>query len=372
MIIRENIPLASLTTMRLGGPARYVIEIESESDIEPAFDFARSHNLPFFILGGGANTIAHDEGFNGVIIKNAMQSIEILEGAEETKGQKDPFERPLWTGDGAGETPARAQSRVREAATAGPVQIAIMGGTIWDDAVAFACAHGLTGIEALSKIPGLAGAAPVQNIGAYGQDISDTFISARVYDTKTHEFKILSATDFHFSYRHSIMNTTEQNRYFVISVTFSLHHGQMSRPFYNSVESYIAAHNITDFSPASIRQIVSAIRADKLPDPTTKPSAGSFFKNIYLTEEEAAVAESKGYPVYRGHDGLKINSGWLIESCGLKGQLLHGFRINPKSALVLINESATSYNDLVAARTEIINQVKAKFGYTLEQEPIEL
>ena len=336
MVIRENIPLASLTTMRLGGPARYVIEIKSESDIEPAFDFARSHNLPFFILGGGANTIARDEGFNGVIIKNAMTGIEITDNP------------------------------------AGPVQILVMGGTIWDDAVAFACAHGLTGIEALSKIPGLAGAAPVQNIGAYGQDISDTFVSARVYDTKTREFKILSATDFHFSYRHSIMNTTEQNRYFVISVTFSLHHGQMSRPFYNSVESYIAAHNITDFSPASIRQIVSTIRADKLPDPATKPSAGSFFKNIYLTEEEAAVAESKGYPVYRGHDGLKINSGWLIESCGLKGQLLHGFRINPKSALVLINESATSYNDLVAARTEIINQVKAKFGYTLEQEPIEL
>ena len=332
MKISENIPIKELTTMRIGGPARYVLEVDNPSEIPEAYEFAKSKNLPVFILGGGANTIARDEGFAGVIIKYTKTGI-----------RQDP----------------------RYIITA-------MGGELWDNVVAFACERGLTGIEALSKIPGLAGAAPVQNIGAYGQELADTFVSAEVYDTKTNEFKTLNKSDFGFSYRKSILNSTEKNRYFVISITLELQKGEMERPFYNSIEKYIEANNITDFSPQSIREIVSSIRADKLPDPAKIPSAGSFFKNIYLTEEEAKTAEEKGYPVYHGHDGYKINSGWLIEQAGFSDKLLHGIRVNKKAALVLINESAKSYNDLAAARTEIINAVKEKFGYTLEQEPNEI
>ena len=136
--------------------------------------------------------------------------------------------------------------------------------------------------------------------------------------------------------------------------------------------AYIAEHNITDFSPQSIRSIVSAIRADKLPDPLEIASAGSFFKNIYLSREEAEKAEEKGYPVHHGQDGHKINSGWLIEQAGFKGQLLHGIRVNEKACLVLINESATSYQDLKKARDEIASTVYDKFGYWLKQEPEEL
>lgn len=331
MKIQENIPISTLTTMRLGGPARYVIEIESPDDIPAAYDFAESKNLPVFILGGGANTIGHDEGFDGVIIINCIKGIDINNNL-----------------------------------------ITAMGGEIWDDVVAFACDRGLSGIEGLSKIPGLAAAAPVQNIGAYGQEVADTLISIDVYDTKDGKFKTLSKDDLNFSYRHSLLNTTEKGRYFVISITLSLHKGEMKRPFYNSIERYIAEHNCTDFTPAGIREIVSTIRTDKLPDPAEKASSGSFFKNIYLNEEEAKLAEENGYPVYHGHDGLKINSGWLIEEAGLKGKLLHGMRVSDKAALVLINESAKSYSDLAAARTEIINTVYDKFGYQLEQEPVEI
>lgn len=337
MKILENILLKNLTTMRLGGPAKYVLEVEEPADIIKAFDFVNQHHLPYYILGGGANTIAHDEGFNGAIIKNTMSGISDLY------------------------SPITDQTYIKA-----------LGGTPWDDVVKFTTEKGLTGIEALSKIPGLSGAAPVQNIGAYGQDISAVFVKADVYDIKTREFKTLSKDDFHFSYRHSIMNTTEQGRYFVISIFLGLKKGQMPRPFYNSIERYISEHNITDFSPASIRNIVSAIRADKLPDPAVKASAGSFFKNIYLSDAEATTAEAKGYPVYRGHDGLKINSAWLIEQAGLKGALLHGFRVNEKAPLVLINESATSYDNLAAARAEIIAKVHDKFGYILEQEPEEI
>ena len=377
MKIRENVPISKLTTMRIGGPARFVIEIEKESDIPKAYNFAEEKNLPVFILGGGANIIGHDEGFDGVI-KNTMTGIR----SDETFSSRAASGRPVglrpFASQGASATGGRRSSSPCQAPDplaeniSSPCYITVMGGEEWDNVVAFACARDLTGIEALSKIPGSVGAAPVQNIGAYGQDISDTFFSARGYDTKTKEFKTLYKNDLKFSYRKSILNTTEKGRYFVISVTFALQKGEMKRPFYNSIEKYISEHNITDFSPKSIREIVSKIRADKLPDPKIKASAGSFFKNIYLTEEEAKIAEAKGYPVYHGHDGLKINSGWLIEQAGFKGQLLHGIRINEKAALVLINENADSFSDLAAARTEIIDEVYNQFGYRLEQEPVEI
>ncbi len=363
MKILENVLLKNLTTMRLGGPAKYVIEIEKPEEIKEAHNFALEKNLPIFILGGGANTIAHDEGFDGVIIRNVMTGIE---------GQERHFEGI--SERGSARFSARAPWR-RERATRPEeclFELRVMGGTIWDDVVKFTTDKGLTGIEALSKIPGLAGAAPVQNIGAYGQDVSAVFIKADVYDFKTREFKTLSKDDFHFSYRHSIMNTTEKGRYFIISIFLELKKGEMSRPFYNSIENYIKEHDVTNFSPKSIRKIVSKIRADKLPDPDKEASSGSFFKNIYLTEKEAKAAEKKGFPVHHGHDGYKINSGWLIENAGLKGKLIHGMRVNDKASLVLINESAKGYDDLAKARAEIITTVKEKFGYTLEQEPVEI
>ncbi len=335
MRVNENILISSLTTMRLGGPARYVIEAEAPRDVADAYGFARVFNLPVFILGYGANTIGHDEGFNGVIIINRMRGI---------------FEEPIENGQ----------------------RLKIMGGEYWDNVVEYACNKGLTGIEALSKIPSLAGAAPVQNIGAYGQEIADTLVSIDVYDNATGTFRTLNKDELGFSYRHSIMNTSEPNRYFVISITLELHTGQMERPFYNSIEAYLEEHNLTDTSPAGIRAVVSAIRADKLPDPTTIPSSGSFFKNIYLSEADAETAESKGIPVRRGNDGIKINSAWLIEKCHLKGKLIHGFRVNEKAPLVLINESAKSYQDLSQARAKIMNKVYDKFGYWLEQEPVEI
>ena len=346
--------------MRLGGPARFLIEVENRADIPSAYEFAKSRNLPTFIIGGGANTIAHDEGFNGVVIKNAMTGI--FSQDDDTS-----------TGDGpGGGHPLSASEMGEDKGRQDPSRITIMGGTIWDDAVRYACEHGLTGIEALSKIPGLAAAAPVQNIGAYGQDISQTLVSIEVYDTTTGEFKTLSNEDLHFSYRKSILNSTDKNRYFVISITLGLKSGHMERPFYNSIEKYIDEHHETVFTPINVRRMVAAIRASKLPDPKTLASAGSFFKNIYLTDDEATAAEARGIPVYRGADGNKINSGWLIEQAGLKGQLIHGIRVCDTAALVLINESARSFHDLATARAYIIDQVYQKFGYRLEQEPVEL
>lgn len=335
MKVNENILISSLTTMRLGGPARYVLEVEKPEEVADAYGFAEQYNMPAFALGYGANSIGHDEGYNGVIIISRMTGI-----------SEEPAD------DG--------------------VRLKVMGGEYWDNVVEYACNKGLTGIEGLSKIPGLAGAAPVQNIGAYGQEIADTLEEIEVYDTNEKTFKTLKKAELEFSYRKSILNSSAKNRYFVISITLVLHSGEMARPFYKSLEKYLAENNITDYSPKSIRAAVSAIRADKLPDPLKVASAGSFFKNIYLSDSEADKCEAKGWPVYRSKEGNKINSGWLIEQAGLAGQEFHGFRVSDKAALVLINESATSYEDLAKARAEITAKVYDKFGFWLEQEPVEI
>lgn len=346
--------------MRLGGPARYVVEIEKPEEIPDAYEFARQFNLPTFALGYGANTIAHDEGFNGVIIINRMKGItELTTTADSVVIKGDLYQAPDNSNTNMG---WQEKTHV----------IKIMGGELWDDVVEYACQKNYTGIEAMSKIPGLAAASPVQNIGAYGQELSDTFVELEAYDSIESKFVILTKKDLKFSYRQSILNTTHKNRYFIVSISLGLHEGQMRRPFYNSIEKYIDANDLKDFSPSGIRKIVSTIRSQKLPDPAQKASSGSFFHNIYLTELQSEKAVEKGIPVRRTKEGFKVSSAWLIEQCGLRGQLINGFRVSDDAPLVLINESAKSYDDLAKARAEIIGKVYDKFGFWLEQEPVEI
>jgi len=334
MKILENVLISSLTTMRLGGAARYVIQVEKMEDIPAAYAFAEEKNLPVFVLGGGANTIGRDEGFRGVIIIDKLTGVEI--------------------------------DALNGVATA-------LGGTKWDDFVEQVCEVGLSGVEALSKIPGTVGAAPVQNIGAYGQDVSQTIREVLVYDTKEKTFLNLQNSECVFSYRKSIFNSGMVGRYFIAQVTFDLKKNKMQPPFYRSLQNYLDENEISDYSPMNIRQAVSTIRANKLPDPEKIASSGSFFKNVFLDKPGADATEANGIPVYRDENGNgKINSGWLIEQAGLSGKILHGMRVNEKAALVLINESAKTYADLAAARSEIIEIVKSKFGLVLEQEPVEI
>ena len=335
MNIRENVPISTLTTMRLGGAARYVIDIDKVEDLSQAYAFAKEKNLPVYVLGSGSNIIGRDGGFNGVILVCKLTGMGIL------REEKDEV-----------------------------VQLYSYSGELLDDFVTYGTEMGYSGMEALSAIPGTVGAAPVQNVGAYGQDISQSLVEVEVFDTKTGEIKTLPKDQLELSYRHSIFNHGELvGRYFITKVIVELHKGHLTPPFYNSLQAYIDEHSIIDFSPDSIRQCVRAVRESKLPDPELIASSGSFFKNVYLSPEEAAGAEAAGIPVW---DGGKVPSGWLIEHAGLKGQEFHGMRVSDKAALVLINESAKSYADLAAARAEIIKIVKDKFGFTLEQEPMEL
>ncbi len=337
MKIRENIPISTLTTMRLGGDARFVIDIKNVDDIKEAYAFAEDKNLPVYVLGGGANTIGHDEGFDGVILVNKLRGIEIL----KEKGNE--------------------------------ILVKGMGGEVWDDFVDYVCEKGYSGIEAMSAIPGTLGAAPVQNIGAYGQEAAQVIEEVEAFDSLLSEIHVIKKDDMKLEYRKSIFNSGEDaGRYFIVSVTVKLKRGELKPPFYTSLQRYVDEHNETDFSPKNIRRMIKEVRAGKLPDPEVEASAGSFFKNIYLSDEDAEKAKKEGILVWREHGKNLVNSGWLIEEAGLKGKVFHGMKVSDKAALILINESAKSYADLAAARAEIIEIVKDKFGYTLEQEPVEI
>ena len=352
--IEENVPIRNLVTMRIGGPARFVITVTSKEEIPEAYQFAKERNLPVCVLGGGANTFAKDEGFDGVIILDRIMGISEVERPED-ESPKD--------GDIA--------------------YFKAYGGEQWDDLVTYVSERGYSGIEAMAGIPGTAGAAPVQNIGAYGQEVTQVIVSVDTYDTKTGEFVVIPASEMKMSYRKSIFNSGENvGRYFIYATTVRLKKGQLNPPFYRSLQAYIDEHHETDFSPLNIARMVKEVRNSKLPDPEKIASAGSFFKNVYLTDEEADEAEARGIQVWRnakevGPDSPEkrtnlVNSGWLLEEAGLKGKVFHGMKVSEKAALILINEDAKTYADLAAARDEIANIVFEKFGFRIEQEPDEI
>lgn len=352
--IEENVPIRNLVTMRIGGPARFVITVTSKEEIPEAYQFAKERNLPVCVLGGGANTFAKDEGFDGVIILDRIMGISEVERPED-ESPKD--------GDIA--------------------YFKAYGGEQWDDLVTYVSERGYSGIEAMAGIPGTAGAAPVQNIGAYGQEVTQVIVSVDAYDTKTGEFVVIPASEMKMSYRKSIFNSGENvGRYFIYATTVRVKKGQLTPPFYRSLQAYVDEHHETDFSPLNIARMVKAVRNSKLPDPEKIASAGSFFKNVYLTDEEADEAEARGIQVWRnakevGPDSPEkrtnlVNSGWLLEEAGLKGKVFHGMKVSEKAALILINEDAKTYADLAAAREEIANVVFEKFGFRIEQEPDEI
>ena len=351
--IEENVMIKDLVTMRIGGPARFVITVTEKEDIPEAYKFAKEHNLPVWILGGGANTFSKDEGFEGVIILDRIMGISQVE-----------------TPEGEEEKESVAYFKA-------------YGGEQWDDLVTFVSERGYSGIEAMAGIPGTAGAAPVQNIGAYGQEVTQVIVSVEAYDTKLEKFVIVPASEMKMSYRKSIFNSGENvGRYFIYSTTVRVKKGQLNPPFYRSLQAYVDEHGETDFSPLNIARMVKEVRNSKLPDPEKIASAGSFFKNVYLTDEEADEAETRGIQVWRnakevGPDSPEkrtnlVNSGWLIEEAGLKGKVFHGMKVSDKAALILINESAKSYADLAAAREEIAKIIFEKFGFKIEQEPDEI
>jgi len=339
MQVYTNIPLKNYLTMKIGGNARFMTEVHTPQELAEVYKNSKKQNLPVFVLGGGSNVIATDKGFDGLVIRIKIPGFEVI-------SEDSSF-----------------------------ATVKIGASENWDTIVEKAVQMNLSGIEAMSAIPGTAGAAPVQNTGAYGQEIADTLVFLEAYDSKADSFVTLVNEECGFSYRNSIFRDKEYGRYVITSITLKLSKSLPQPPFYDSLQRYLDEHNIKIYTQEIIRNTVIAIRKEKLPDPKIMPNAGSFFKNglVEKWQLENLKNINPDMPTYDMGDGTyKVPSGWLIEQVGLKGQALHGMKVYDKNALVLVNESAKSYDDLALARDEIIGKVRDTFHIQIEQEPLQI
>ena len=325
--------------MRLGGNAKIVAEVETKDDLVKVINQSKAEKQKKIVIGGGSNIVARDDGFDGIIIKMNIPGFKIIANDETS------------------------------------AIIRIGAGENWDSVVERVVQLGLSGIEAMSGIPGTAGAAPIQNVGAYGQEIADTLISVEAFDIEKNDFVTLTKSDCRFSYRDSIFRSSASGKYIITAIDIKLSKQTPKPPFYDSLQKYLDEKNIHDFNVKNIRKAVLEIRDNKLPDPKYLASAGSFFKNAIVDKRtaEKLIEKFPDIKLHQTENGLfKVPSGWLIERAGLKGKLIHGMRVYEKNALVLVNESANSYSDLSAARQEIIDTIFEKFQISIEQEPLEI
>lgn len=336
---QQNVSLASYSTMGLGGNAAYLVEIHDRAEVPPAVAWAQERGVPVLMIGGGSNIVWRDEGFSGLVLVNKISRFESFE-EDETN-----------------------------------VYLTIGAGESWDSVVARSVEAGLTGIEALSLIPGSTGATPVQNVGAYGQDISQTLVSVEAFDTQADAFTTIPASDCAFGYRTSRFKTTDRHRFLITALTLHLTRSNPQPPFYTAVQTYFDAHDIHTYTPATLREAVMAIRNAKLPDPAVVHNTGSFFANPII-DEDTLLQLRENYPTMPSWETdqpskVKIPAAWLLDQAGLKG--IHdeptGMATWPTQPLVLVNEAAKSTADLLTFEQKIIETVQQKFGITLEQEP---
>ncbi len=324
--------------MRLGGNAAYMVDVHNREELKQVADWAEQQGLPVMVIGDGSNIVWRDEGFPGLIIVNKIM------GYEEQPEDEENFFLHI----GAGEN--------------------------WDSVVARAVAKGLTGIEALSLIPGTAGATPVQNVGAYGQEISQTLVVVEAYDRQTKQIVNIQNMDCGFGYRASRFKGADRGRFLITGITLHLMRGNPQPPYYSALEEYLTTNGITEHTPAVVRDAVIAIRSSKLPDPAQVANNGSFFANPVIPETQLTQlrADYPMMPSWPAGDGLvKIPAAWLIEQAGFKG--VHdeetGMATWEKQPLVLVNEKAQSTAQLLRFRQKILDTVQQKFGITLQQEP---
>ncbi|MEY2640882.1 MAG: UDP-N-acetylenolpyruvoylglucosamine reductase [Candidatus Parcubacteria bacterium] len=334
MKIVENYSLHTHSAMRTGGTARYAASLETVQDVQKLATFAQKNNLPLHVIGEGTNTFFGDGVLPIVVGNMCLRGITIL---EETS----------------------TQSVVNVAA-----------GEVWDELVAWSVTRNLSGIEALSLIPGTVGAAPIQNIGAYGREFKDVCHSVTVYDCASAEIRTLSRDECHFAYRDSIFKQ-RPGVYVVLGVTIILSKASPEMPTYKDVVEYFG--NETAPTVAAIREAICTIRMRKLPDYKTTPNLGSFFKNPIIDAAAfAALTSTHGEvphaPLLDGQ--IKLFAGWLIEQCGLKGAAVAGLIVYEKNALVLTNPQRLSYTSVRNAEELIRTAVRERFGVTLEREPI--
>jgi UDP-N-acetylmuramate dehydrogenase len=348
MKIIDDYPLSKLSAMRLGGKASHFVEVSSRVELRQAVAWARSHRLPLKTIGGGYNVLFTDRGFNGLIIVNHLKGIRLLED--------------------------KRTSAVLEAAAS----------ENWDDLVELACQKGLTGVEAMSLIPGTVGAAPVQNIGCYGQELALVFLKLEALDIQNGKYVMLDKKACRFRYRTSIFKSDhpdyQRDRYIITKVLLKLTKGQMEPPFYATFQRYLDDNGIKDYSPLSIRRAMLAWRSSYLPDPKINPNVGSFFKNPIVTKQQLdqiiaknpSIADWPTQWYWPNDDGtFKVAAGRLADHLGLKGwkDETTGMGTWHSQALIFVNFKAKHYSDLKAFLDKYRQRIRRAYGIELEMEP---
>jgi UDP-N-acetylmuramate dehydrogenase len=347
--LQENIPLAPLTTLRLGGPARFFVEAKSAGEVNEAVAFAASKSVPLFVLGGGSNLVVADSGWPGLVLKVAIP------GIDQHPGHDD----------------------------AGKVLFDVGAGESWDRFVSHAVMAKCAGIECLSGIPGSVGGTPVQNVGAYGQEVSETIASVEVFDSHDSQVRELCAEACGFAYRSSIFNTTERGRFVILRVTYALTPGGEPHLEYADLQRHFEGRE-TRPNLSETREAVRHIRARKgmlivAGDPDCQ-SAGSFFKNPVLTESQHEAlqkrAAAKGlhlpsYPALESHK--KVSAAWLVEKSGFaRGYGFCQVGISSKHALAIVNRGGATAAEVLALKDQIQNRVQEIWDVHLEPEPVML
>jgi UDP-N-acetylmuramate dehydrogenase len=344
---QENIPLAPLTTFKVGGPARYFVEAHSEHEVSEAVAYALARKLPLFVLGGGSNLVVSDDGWPGLVLRVSLAGVEF-----EGDRQKMLFHAS------AGEN--------------------------WDNLVALAVSKNCGGIECLSGIPGAVGGTPVQNVGAYGQEVSEAITRVRTLEIATGAVLDLSNADCGFSYRSSIFNGTRRGEFIVLEVSYRLCRNGGPRIEYADVKNFFAATNLENLTLQQVRDAVRSIRQSKamllVEGDQDCRSAGSFFKNPIVSAAEAdriqALAEKrvpgKSLPRYPAANGqVKLAAAWLVEQSGFaKGYSLGSVGISHKHTLAIVNRGGAKAKDILALKDEIEKKVFDAWGMRLQPEPV--
>jgi UDP-N-acetylmuramate dehydrogenase len=329
--MQEHVPLAPLTTLGIGGEARFFVEARTEAQVGGALAFAEERGLPVFVLGGGSNILVSDEGFPGLVLRVSVSGIE------------SRHERVLTAGAGEG----------------------------WDAFVARTVDQGLSGIECLSGIPGLVGGTPIQNVGAYGQDVGETVLSVRVWDRIERRAVELANAECGFGYRSSIFNTSARNRFVILTVSFAFKN-EAGRVTYPDLERAFAGKAAP--SLPEVRQAVLAIRKSKAmliePGDADCRSVGSFFKNPIVSAELASHLDRA--PRFPAQDGsFKVSAAWLVENAGFaRGYHRGSVGISSKHALAIINRGGASASEIVSLAREIRERVMERFQVVLTPEPV--
>lgn len=333
VIIQENKSLKAYNTFGVDAFARYFVQIDEAEQLTELFTLAQFQLMPRIILGGGSNVL-FTKDFDGLVVFINIKGIE---------------------------------HQIREDL----VYVHAGAGEVWNDLVQYCVTKDFAGIENLSLIPGTVGAAPVQNIGAYGVELKDTFHSCQAFDTHTHEFKTFEKQDCQFGYRESIFKSIEKSRYIITSLSLRLSGTPLLNTSYGAIAHELAQQEIHEPTIQDVSAIVSRIRVSKLPDPTTIGNSGSFFKNPILKADffktlQARFPEVISYPIHEGE--VKVAAGWLIERCGWKGLQDGNTGTWKNQALVLVNHGGATGMEVYNFSEKIIKSVFEKFGIVLERE----